>query len=140
MDITLVIIGSLFISFVGYSYYSVRRLKKKSSLPANDKIKKLNDTNFKKQISTGINVVDFWAEWCGPCNAMIPILNKVADETKGTATICKLNVDHAKKTASRYSIKSLPTMIIFKSGKEVKRIVGAQTKGQIIEQIQQIKN
>ncbi len=139
MDITLIIIGSLFTAFVGYSIYSNRRLKKVSATPGIEKIKKLNDSNFKKQISAGITIVDFWAEWCGPCKTMVPVLNKVADETKGTVTVCKLNVDHAKKTSAKFNVKSIPTIIIFKSGKEVGRIVGVKTKAHIIEQIEQIR-
>jgi thioredoxin 1 len=139
MNITLIIIGSVVVLFAAFIYYSMQHFKKMPVVPDSEIIKKLNDSNFKKQISAGINVVDFWAEWCGPCKMMSPVLNKVANETKGTATICKVNVDHAKQTAAKFNIKSIPTIIIFKYGKEVKRIVGVKTKEHILEQIAQIK-
>jgi thioredoxin 1 len=70
---------------------------------------------------------------------MAPVLNKVADETKGTVNVCKLNVDHAKQTAAKFRVKSIPTLIIFKHGKEVKRIVGVKSKDYILEQLELIK-
>ena len=105
------------------------------------KEKTLTDANFQAEVlqSNQPVLVDFWAEWCGPCKMMAPVLNKVADEIKGTATVCKVNVDHAKQTSAKFNIKSIPTIIIFKQGKEAKRIVGVKTKEFILEQIEQVK-
>ena len=132
------IIGLIILVFGIFMYMSIRRLKKMPTVADSQNIKQLNDSNFKKQISVGITVVDFWAEWCIPCKMMAPVLNAVAEETQGKVTVCKLNVDHGKQSAAKYNIKSIPTLIIFKNGKEVKRISGVKTKDYIIDQINRI--
>jgi thioredoxin 1 len=137
---TLILIGFIVVGITAFLYFAAQRMKRIPAVSDSEKIKKLNDSNFKKQISSGINIVDFWAEWCVPCKAMAPVLNKVADETKGTATVCKVNVDHAKQTAAKFHIKSIPTIIIFKYGKEAKRIVGVKTKAHILEQLELTRN
>lgn len=70
-----------------------------------------------------------------PCKMMIPILNEVATEAPENAKVAKLNVDHARQTAAKYHVRSIPTMIVFKNGKEVKRIVGVKPKGYILNQL-----
>jgi len=72
-------------------------------------------------------VVDFWAQWCGPCRIVAPILEKLAKELEGKVKITKLNVDKEAEIADKYHIQSIPTLIVFKGGKKVARITGAQT-------------
>ncbi|MGI6553576.1 MAG: thioredoxin [Clostridia bacterium] len=69
-------------------------------------------------------VVDFWANWCGPCRMMAPVLDKLADEYDGEIQVLKLDVDENPNTAAEYGIMSIPTLVVFKDGKEVKRLVG----------------
>jgi thioredoxin 1 len=78
-------------------------------------------------------LVDFWAEWCGPCKMVAPILAEIAGEHEGTVRIAKLNVDENPDIARRFGVMSIPTMIIFKDGAEADRLVGARGKGQILE-------
>ena len=80
-------------------------------------------------------LVDFWADWCMPCKMMAPILNEVAEATEGSATIYKLNVDEQQQVAAQYGIRSIPTMILFKDGKEVERIIGVKSKEAVIASI-----
>ncbi len=99
----------------------------------------LSDFNFKNEISKGVVLVDFWAPWCAPCKRIAPILEDIATEMKSFVKVCKLNVDEHQKYAQQYSIQGIPTMILFKNGKEVKRIVGLQTKENIVSEIKNVK-
>jgi thioredoxin 1 len=78
-------------------------------------------------------VVDFWAEWCGPCRMVAPVLEQIAAENEGKLRLAKLNVDDAPAVAQRYNIMSIPTLMVFKDGVMKKRIVGAKGKGQLLE-------
>ena len=80
-------------------------------------------------------VVDFWAEWCGPCKAIAPILDEIADEQAGSVTIAKLNVDEAPNTAREFEVMSIPTMIVFKDGEQVAKMIGAKSKDAIVSEL-----
>ena len=80
-------------------------------------------------------VVDFWAEWCGPCRMVAPVLEQIATENAGKIRLAKLNVDDAPAVAQRFSIMSIPTLMVFKDGVMKKRIVGAKGKGQLLEDL-----
>ena len=80
-------------------------------------------------------LVDFWAEWCGPCKMIAPILVEIAAETEGKIKITKLNVDEASDVARRFEVMSIPTLIIFKDGEPAKRIVGAKGKAALLDDI-----
>ena len=77
-------------------------------------------------------VVDFWAEWCGPCKMLSPIIDEVAKENVGKVKICKLNVDNAQRISKRYGVMSIPTVMLFKDGEEVERAIGFRPKSDII--------
>ena len=90
------------------------------------------DTTFTELIGSDTPVlVDFWAEWCGPCKMMEGPLKELAGEQAGKLTVAKLNVDENPNTAMTYEVMSIPTMILFKAGQEEKRLVGARSKGQL---------
>lgn len=89
-----------------------------------DDIKLLVEDTFAKEIQHGVILVDFYADWCGPCRMMTPVLEKVAKDMKGKATIGKLDIDKAQKIASQFQVTSIPTLILYKEGKEVGRLVG----------------
>jgi thioredoxin 1 len=80
-------------------------------------------------------VVDFWAEWCGPCKMIAPTLEEIASEHKGKLRIAKLNVDDNPQTAMRYNVMSIPTLMVFNDGEPVKRLVGAKGKGQLLQDL-----
>jgi len=86
--------------------------------------KHLTDANFDHEIKHGVTLVDFHADWCGPCRMLAPVLEEVAKEIKGKASIGKVNIDNEQKTAAQFQITSVPTMILFKDGKEVNRLIG----------------
>jgi thioredoxin 1 len=80
-------------------------------------------------------LVDFWAEWCGPCKMIAPVLEEIATEHKDKIAIAKLNVDNNPETARRFDVMSIPTLMVFKGGEPVKRLVGAKGKGQLLQDL-----
>jgi thioredoxin 1 len=82
-------------------------------------------------------VVDFWAEWCGPCKMITPILSEIASEQHGKITIAKLNVDDHGDIAMRFNVMSIPTLIVFHQGELRKRLVGAKGKGQLLQELEE---
>ena len=82
-------------------------------------------------------IVDFWAEWCGPCKMIAPILSEIASEQSGKLTVAKLNVDEHPDLAMRYGVQSIPTLLVFDKGTLAKRLVGAKGKGQLMQELQE---
>lgn len=97
----------------------------------------LSDTTFDEEInaSTEPVLVDFWAEWCGPCKMIAPILDEIAEEQAGKLKVAKLNVDEAPAVAQRFEVMSIPTMIVFQDGKPAKRLVGAKPKAALVKDL-----
>jgi len=100
------------------------------------KVKEFNDSGFKGDISSGVVLVDFWAPWCGPCRMQGPILDKVAEGIGEKAKVGKLNVDDNGITATEFGVSSIPTLILFKDGKEHKRFVGVQNEQVLVKAIE----
>ncbi|EKE08415.1 MAG: thioredoxin-related protein [uncultured bacterium] len=100
---------------------------------AGESIRQFTDSEFQNQIQSGLVLVDFHAHWCGPCRTLAPVLDQVAKELKGKAVIGKVDIDSEQKTAAHFQITSVPTMILFKNGKEVGRLVGLRTAEAIKE-------
>ena len=96
-------------------------------------VKKISGDEFKEEIAKGLTLIDFFADWCGPCRMLAPVLEEVAGEMEGKATIAKLDIDQYQEIAAEYQISSVPTVILFKDGKEAGRIVGLRDATQLKE-------
>lgn len=88
----------------------------------------VKDSNFDEQIQSGVKLVDFWATWCGPCKMIAPVLEDLAVDYEGKVDILKLDVDQNQATAAKFEVMSIPTLIVFKDGQPVDKVVGFQPK------------
>lgn len=133
------IVAGVVILAAGYFYFAYRRIKNIPEGPASPKIRILDDKNFSYQISKGISVVDFWAAWCMPCKMMVPVLNELAEEAGDSVAICKVDIEKNQSLAKKYSVKNIPTLLIFRNGKEVDRVVGVKPKDFLLKKINMLK-
>ncbi len=102
-----------------------------------DKVSHLTDATFDEVVNSSAEpvLVDFWAEWCGPCKMVAPILAEIAEEQDGKIKVTKLNVDENPNSSLKYQVQSIPTMLLFKDGEVAKTIIGAKSKANLIEEL-----
>ena len=104
--------------------------------------KEFNDSNFQNEVlsSDKLTVVDFWAEWCGPCRAIGPVIEDLSKEYAGKVNVGKVNVDYNPQVSMNYGITSIPAILFVKGGKVVDKLVGAQPKANFVKKIEQHLN
>ncbi len=100
----------------------------------------VNDSNFEEVVLKAEHpvLVDFWAEWCGPCKMMLPIVEEISKEFEGKITVAKVDVDSSQGTAAKFGIRNIPTILFFKGGSVVDKQVGAVPKNSLVEKINKL--
>jgi thioredoxin 1 len=137
---TTVIIAGIVIIILGTLFISARaRMKNIPVVADNENILILTDKNFQHQIKNKVVLVDFWASWCAPCRMMAPVLNDVSTELNGNNYVGKVNIEQFQSLAQKFQVRNIPTMILFKNGKEFNRFVGIKSKDFLIKEINNAK-
>lgn len=135
MNIALIVVAVVAVALVGWIAYSYQKMKNSPPVADHPNVKNLTQNNFKQMTAMGLVLVDFWAAWCGPCKMVAPILNEIAGEQQGKVRIGKVNVDNQQALAAKFKVRNIPTLILFKNGREVKRFVGVKPKKALMEGI-----
>jgi thioredoxin 1 len=131
-----IIIIIVIITILGTLVLLVRSKIRNTHLVADhDNILTLTNENFINQIKNKVVLVDFWAEWCAPCKLMAPVLNDVASDLSGNSFVGKVNVEQYNSLAQKYNVRNIPTLILFKDGKEVRRFIGLQSGDFLLQQV-----
>lgn len=139
MKTALIITGTLIVIFGGLFLMARYKMKNIPVVADHSNIITLTDKNFDHQLKNKIVLVDFWASWCAPCKMMAPVLNDVSEELTGNANVGKVNVEEYQALAQKYQIRNIPTMILFKNGKEVNRFVGVKNKEFLMQEINKVR-
>jgi thioredoxin 1 len=135
MQTAFIIVGSIIAGFGILLFMAKLKMKNIPSVADSEKILTLTDKNFEHQTKNKTVLVDFWASWCAPCRMMAPVLNEMAEELNGKAHIGKVNVEQYQSLAQKFKVRGIPTMILFKNGKEINRFVGVKSKDFLLKQL-----
>jgi thioredoxin 1 len=135
MQTFIIVLGILLTAWLLLNMYARIKMKSAPKVAESDKILTLTDTDFDQQTKGRLVLVDFWAEWCAPCRMMAPILNEVASELPDGSFVGKVNIETYQSMAQRFNVRNIPTLILFKDGKEINRFVGVKTKDYLLKQM-----
>lgn len=138
MQTALIVIGIIIAAFILFRFITMRKIKNTPLVADHAKILTLSDKNFQQQTKNKIVLVDFWASWCAPCRVMAPVLNEVANELSDDSNIGKVDIEKFQSLAQKFKVRSIPTLILFKNGKEIKRFVGIKNKDFLLKEIEKV--
>ena len=103
---------------------------------ASEKVKTFTDTDFDASISNGVVLVDFWAEWCGPCKMIAPLIDEIAKEKAGSVKVAKVNVDENQNLSMKYNVRAIPALLFFKNGQLRDQVVGMTSKKDLLGRLE----
>lgn len=135
MQTAYIIIGILILGFLVLNIFARMKMKNMPAVDDHEKILTLTDKNFQQQIKNKVVLVDFWAAWCAPCRMLAPVLNEVSAELGVNQGVGKVNIEQYQSLAQQFKVRSIPTLILFKNGKEIDRFVGIKQKAFLLDQI-----
>ena len=128
MQTFLIVLGIILAFILILNIFARSKMKSMPKVADNEKILTLTDNNFNQKTKGKLVLVDFWAEWCAPCRMMAPILNEVANELPDGSYVGKVDIEQYQSMAQRFNVRNIPTLILFRDGKEINRFVGVKTK------------
>ena len=138
METTLIIISTLIVGFFVMRSIAMAKIKNTPLVADHQNVLTLTDQNFRQKTKGKVVLVDFWASWCAPCRMMAPVLNDVASELNGNSHVGKIDIQQYQNLATEFKIRNIPTMVLFKDGKEVNRFVGIKSKEFLLKEIAKV--
>jgi len=138
MQTTLIVIGVVIVAIFIFRTIAMAQMKKTPMVADHAKVLTLTEQNFQQQTKNKVVLVDFWATWCAPCRMMAPVLNDVATELNGNSHVGKVDIQQYQNLATEFKIRNIPTMVLFKDGKEVNRFVGIKSKEFLLKEIAKV--
>lgn len=138
MQTTLIVIGVVIVAVFIFRTIAMAQMKKTPMVADHEKVLTLTETNFQQKTKGKVVLVDFWASWCAPCRMMAPVLNDVASELNGNLHVGKVDIQQYQSLANQFKVRSIPTMILFKNGKEVNRFVGIKSKDFLLKEMAKV--
>jgi len=138
MQTTLIVLGVILAAFFIFRFYAMAKIKNTPLVADHEKVLTLTEANFQQKTKNKVVLVDFWASWCAPCRMMAPVLNDVASELKGNSHVGKVDIQQYQSLANQFKVRSIPTLILFKNGKEINRFVGIKSKEFLLKEIAKV--
>jgi thioredoxin 1 len=138
MQTTLIVIGIIIVAFLALRFYAMAKMKNTPLVADHEKVLTLTENNFQQETKGKLVLVDFWASWCAPCRMMAPVLNDVASELHTNAHVGKVDIQQYQSLANQFKVRNIPTMILFKNGREINRFVGIKSKEFLLKEMAKV--